>query len=137
MRRAPTGRSVAQQALALRARYPEGRVDLRRGRLTWTGRLTPTSLSRTYAVEVRYRDRSFPQVRVLEPELDSRLGESLPHVYREGTLCLHLRNDWFPSMSIADSIVPWSAEWLAFYEIWKATGDWHGGGEWPPAAPSD
>jgi hypothetical protein len=36
-------------------------------------------------------------------------------------------------MLIADSTIPWTAEWLIFYEIWKATGDWHGGGEWPPS----
>jgi len=36
------------------------------------------------------------------------------------------------SMLIADTTVPWTAEWLANYEVWLATGEWHGGGEWPP-----
>jgi hypothetical protein len=40
-------------------------------------------------------------------------------------------------MLIADSTVPWSVEWLIYYEIWKATGDWHGGGELPPLEASD
>ena len=35
-------------------------------------------------------------------------------------------------MYIADTIVPWTAEWLAHYEIWLATDDWRGGGVWPP-----
>jgi len=35
-------------------------------------------------------------------------------------------------MAIADTIVPWTADWLAHYEIWLVTGDWYGGGEWPP-----
>ena len=68
--------------------------------------------------------------------LDGRPGESLPHVYSDGTLCLHENGDWSARMLIADSTVPWAAEWLAYYEIWKATGDWHGGGEWPPVRPS-
>ena len=35
-------------------------------------------------------------------------------------------------MSIADTIVPWTAEWLVYYEIWLMTGEWYGGGDWPP-----
>jgi hypothetical protein len=30
--------------------------------------------------------------------------------------------------SIADTIVPWTAEWLVHYEIWLVTGEWYGGG---------
>jgi hypothetical protein len=32
---------------------------------------------------------------------------------------------------IADSIVPWAAEWLLFYEGWHATGEWFGPGLHP------
>jgi hypothetical protein len=35
-------------------------------------------------------------------------------------------------MSIADTIVPWTAEWLVHYEIWLMTGEWYGGGDCPP-----
>lgn len=63
--------------------------------------------------------------------LATREGESLPHVYSDGTLCLHLSGEWNEKMYLVDSIVPWTAEWLANYEIWLATGDWNGGGEWP------
>jgi hypothetical protein len=70
-------------------------------------------------------------VRILDA-LPTREGESLPHVYRDGTLCLHLSGEWNENIYLVDSIVPWTAEWLANYEIWLATGDWHGGGERPP-----
>jgi hypothetical protein len=40
-------------------------------------------------------------------------------------------------MLIADSVVPWASEWLFFYEIWLPSGEWHGGGEWPPPRASD
>lgn len=132
MRRRPPGRSVAQQGFALRGRFPDGRVVARAGRLVWTGRLTPTPLSRGYIVRIDYAAGGPPRVRVLDPQLDGRQGEPLPHVYSDGTLCLHRAGEWTATMSIADSIVPWTAEWLAFYEIWQATGDWQGGGEWPP-----
>ena len=36
-------------------------------------------------------------------------------------------------MPIADTIIPWTSEWLFFYELWLATGgEWLGEGEHPP-----
>jgi hypothetical protein len=34
-------------------------------------------------------------------------------------------------MSIADTVLPWTTEWLYHYEIWLITGEWTGGGDWP------
>jgi hypothetical protein len=85
-------------------------------------------------VRIDYRENDFPQVRVLT-RLERFEGRTLPHTFADGTLCLHLADDWNDGMLIADSTVPWAAEWLAYYEIWKATGEWHGGGEWPPSQP--
>jgi hypothetical protein len=126
-----SGLSPAQQAFALHARFPDAKGTLKAGRLVWTGLLHPTPLSRSYQVEITYRLRQQPRVRVLD-SLETREGRSLPHVYSDGTLCLHEPGEWTDTMFLADSIVSWTAEWLANYEIWLATGDWHGGGEWPP-----
>lgn len=54
--------------------------------------------------------------------LATREGKSLPHVFSDGTLCLHEPGEWTDGMYIADTTVPWTAEWLANYEIWLATG---------------
>jgi hypothetical protein len=126
-----SGLSAAQQAFALRARFPDVQGKLKAGRLVWTGSLEPTPLSRSYRVQIAFGPRGQPQVRVLD-ELATREGRSLPHVYSDGTLCLHETDEWVETMSIADTIVPWAAEWLAHYEIWLVTGEWYGGGEWPP-----
>ena len=123
--------SVAQQAFALRSRFPEGRGILKCGRLAWTMDLKPTPLSRTYRIEIVYDGRGQPRVRVLD-ELPTRDSAALPHTYVGDSLCLHEPDDWTPAMSIADTILPWTSEWLAYYELWLATGEWHGGGEWPP-----
>jgi hypothetical protein len=40
-------------------------------------------------------------------------------------------------MLIVDTTIPWTSEWLINYEIWLPTGDWHGGGEWPPRGHGD
>jgi hypothetical protein len=124
--------SLAQQAFALRARFPGVHAALSARQLVWIGELQPTSLSRRYTVELTYARQRFPRVRVLD-ELEVRAGEkSLPHVYSDGSLCLHRDDEWSSQMFLADTILPWAAEWLAHYEIWFATGTWYGGGEWPP-----
>jgi hypothetical protein len=124
--------SLAQQAFALRARFPGVHAALNARQLVWIGELQPTSLSRRYTVELTYARQRFPRVRVLD-EVEVRAGEkSLPHVYSDGSLCLHKDDEWSPQMFLADTILPWAAEWLAHYEIWFATGTWYGGGEWPP-----
>jgi hypothetical protein len=47
-------------------------------------------------------------------------------------LCLFLGNhEWHESIPIADTLVPWASEWLFFYELWLATGEWLGEGEHP------
>jgi hypothetical protein len=119
-------------AFALRARFPDSSAQVKPTRLVWRGQLQPTPLSRTYRIEVSYLAGGIPTVRVIDPPLETRPDESLPHVYGNGTLCLHLDGEWTPTMLIVDTTLPWTAEWLINYEIWKATGVWHGGGEWPP-----
>lgn len=78
-----------------------------------------------------------PLVWVIEPALRLRSGhDRLPHAYyfaakpEEWPLCLffHPDQEWSETDWIADTIIPWAAEWLLFYEGWLATGVWHGGG---------
>jgi hypothetical protein len=126
-----SGLNAAQQAFALHARFPDVQGKLKAGRLVWTGSLQPTPLSRSYRVQIAFGPRGQPQVRVLD-ELASREGRLLPHVYSDGTLCLYETDEWTATMTIADTILPWTAEWLAHYEIWLVTGEWYGGGDWPP-----
>lgn len=62
-----------------------------------------------------------------------------PHLYEcqyygEGReklqLCLYMpgTNEWNDEMLIADTFIPWATEWLYYYEIWRMTGKWLGGG---------
>ena len=34
-------------------------------------------------------------------------------------------------MRLFDTLIPWTAEWLWYFEDWLATGVWSGGGEHP------
>jgi hypothetical protein len=121
--------SHAQQALSLRAYFPGTVAQLRAGALTWRGHLQPTPASRGYLVEVAYNGANFPTVRVIEPRLEPDANGVLPHVFADGTLCLHERHEWHPDMRIVDTIVAWTSEWLYYYEIWLATGLWFGDGD--------
>jgi hypothetical protein len=99
--------------------------------MVWTGTITPTPLSTAYTIEITYRRRHYPQVWVRQPELAVKKEDyKLVHIYREGCLCLHAEDEWRPWMTISSTFVPWTAEWLVYFEVWLATGLWQGGGEY-------
>ena len=84
--------------------------------------------------------RRFPIVRVLSPRLELRpdaIDEPpLPHVFPNleypplSALCLFdpAADEWSHDDLVADTTIPWTAQWLACYEWWLATGRWYGGG---------
>lgn len=121
--------TVAKQAFALRSTFRTVPADITPTKLVWTGILTPTPLSRDYTVRITYSVGEYPRVVIVDPPLVPDTGGLLPHFYREGSLCLHRANEWDESMLIVDTIVPWTAEWLAYYELWKRTGRWYGDGD--------
>lgn len=116
------------QALGLRHVFPEARLTLRPTRLIWEGVITPTPLSRAYTVRISYASGEHPRVVVKDPPLEPDTEGFLPHYYREGRLCLYQAHQWDESMYIANTIIPWTAEWLAHYELWKRAGHWYGDG---------
>ncbi len=120
--------STVQQAIGLR-RLGHGRVDLVRDELRYECELRPTELSRTYTCVVSYRLGTPPVVRVIDPPLAADEDGALPHYYHDtSSLCLYDRGDWTSGMSLAATVIPWTIEWLYFYELWRATGVWHGSG---------
>ncbi|MBM4090018.1 MAG: hypothetical protein FJ276_11460 [Planctomycetes bacterium] len=127
--------NLAVQAAHLGKRFPDAHVDIKRSQLTWRGRVTPSPLSDTYLVRVTYKIGRRPDVKVLEPALESRDGEKPPHLFPGERLCLCLPGEWDGGMVMADTTIPWIAEWLLHYEIWLATGEWCGGGVHPSITP--
>lgn len=142
-------KTIAQQVQAMRRRWPEFDVaDVRDDQAMWFGSVV--GIERPYRVMIRYglpsgvgnepMWRCFPEVRVLSPRLilrpDAADEAPLPHVYFDypditmSPLCLFdpRDNEWSPNDLIARTTVPWTADWLACYEGWLATGRWFGGG---------
>jgi hypothetical protein len=68
----------------------------------------------------------------MQPALRKRQADQrIPHTFYDGSICLHLHEEWTPAMFVADTIIPWLSLWLYHYEVWHATGVWHGGGQEP------
>lgn len=124
---------MMEQFLVLKRDFPGSTGGVRKNHLRWIASLHPTSLSEEYKVRLEYSLEKSPRVFVVTPELMKRGEDRIPHRFSDGSLCLYLpgAQEWEKSMYLADTIVPWTAEWLVHYELWHATGDWHGGGVHP------
>ena len=142
--------SVMRQVERMRVRWPDFQVVERsRSFACWEGPLRP--LSQSYRVRISLQrqrrkgqgeDVLQSRIQVLDPLLRRREEgprREIPHVYRNTEdperphLCLFdpENNEWHAGCVVADTIVPWTIDWLASYEGWLATGRWAGGGRHP------
>ena len=89
------------------------------------GFIKPDTHSPDYEVQIEYRPKSSPTVRILSPKIEM---SSNIHVYRDGSLCLYYPPDekWKETDLISKKIIPWVAEWLLYYEMFLLTGKWEG-----------
>jgi len=133
--------TLAQRAWELRALPLDGaRLVFFAGRaLHYRFRLAPSEFGRIYTCELRLTpDARPPEMFVLDPDLKTLADEeALPHIYPSkglGTkLCLWWpkQREWLPQMKLSETYIPWTSEWLWYFEDWLATGTWSGGGEHP------
>lgn len=126
--------SLFVQARTLRDTFPESKTRIIRGsKLIWEGKLTPTPLSETYDVRVIYDLKVPLEIEILQPQLQKRNGDRCEHMYADNKPCLYWPDagEWQRNMFLVKTIIPWTCEWLAHYEVWLVTGKWHGGGIHP------
>ena len=133
--------TAAQQFLNLRVNpISSGSGTLRAGHLTWRCAVTPTPVSRSYDLRIDYRQGHTPRAFVEAPNLVALAeGRRLPHVYDQQPtrLCLYLpgTGEWTPALRLDQTVVPWAALWLYFFEDWLVSGEWKGGGRHPDPDP--
>lgn len=147
-------RSADVQIATMRRDWPAFRLCRRSGgRLMWRGSLTPLAMPYDLQVELslprhvghRKRVGGLPRVTVRSPRLARRLTDPatpIPHVYKNEEdpdfplLCLYdpAQKEWDHDQLVAETIIPWSIEWLACYELWQVDGNWVGGGRHPEPA---
>jgi hypothetical protein len=128
---------MAQQYLNLGAnRACPGHGCLGGNTVTWSFAVAPTPLSRLYEARIEHRQGKAPQVFIDAPDLAALAdGRRLPHVYEQmpARLCLYLpgSGEWEDWMRLDQTIVPWTALWLFYFEEWLFSGRWSGGGMHP------
>jgi hypothetical protein len=117
-------RFVIQKTL-IEKHFPCFTCKLRRGHLKCEGRITPSEGCATYRVAISYEQGGVPKVVIKEPHITP--SPSI-HMYRNGALCLYqpIEDPWKPADNIHQKIIPWTAEWLVFYELFLICGKWLG-----------
>lgn len=147
---------VEAQDRRIKALYPDFRsVAVTDWIGIWEGELRP--ITQPYRIGILYFSRAvfdfgiltnpYVTVKVRDPAIgpDPRgTGEPPPHVYALGhppafpALCLYdpREDEWAPDHFVAETIIPWTVEWLYWFEVWLLTGEWRGGGRHPERRPS-
>lgn len=132
--------SLAQRGAELQALgWPTSKVEYWQGReMRFSFSMAPTPMSRSYRCLLKVPRSGFPEMIVLEPDLKLLAsGRPIPHVYpynNKGTkLCLWLpgSGEWNSNMRFEETYLPWTAEWLDYFEEWLETDTWAGGGAHP------
>lgn len=112
--------------------FPSSEVRCKCGKLEIILRLKPTDVSIDYKIRlVAQRGQRSVDVFVEEPRIDLyEKGKKVPHLYSNCSLCLYYPEyqEWDYSDSWAETLIPWTSLWLFYYEIWRDTGKWLGGG---------
>ena len=122
---------IRDQAAWLRIRYPGFECTVLGGLLIARGQLQPSPVSAIYDVVLEYRVGTWPKVFVPGDQLQPlEAGGKIPHTFEPTEPCLFYpsRENWRSEMKLADVILPKLSLWLDFYERWRVTGEWYGGG---------
>lgn len=125
--------SLDRQAALVRVHYPGFTSGLHEGQLIIQGEIRPTTMSDKYRLRIEYAWSRPPRVYVDSPVLlTNGKGEEPPHRHSDADrpLCLFYgkNREWSPYEPLSTTTIPWTSEWLFFYETWLATGEWLGGG---------
>jgi len=129
--------TTTQQFVNLRANpISRGSGQLCAGSFTWRYNAIPSPLSRNYDIRIDFRQSRKPHIFVEAPDLHALAGgRRIPHLYqqRPPKLCLYLPQtyEWQSWMRLDQTVVPWTALWLFYFEEWLASDDWKGGGMHP------
>ena len=113
------------QRAAVKAAFPQFRWRITRaGGVEWRGTLQPTPESPAYEVRIIHEPDQRPMVYIDRPAISSDAS----HRYSDGSLCLYWPEEWSWTAreSLAATVIPWTAYWLYYYELWLKTGEWLG-----------
>lgn len=119
----PKNLNLGLQKLAMQKKFPSFKLYSSNPKnIYWIGYLQPKPEAQKYKIMVQYN--LTPRVYILSPDILMQA----PHRYSDYSLCLYHPNDrsYSPDMLVSDTIIPWTSEWLYFYELWLKEGVWWG-----------
>lgn len=130
--------SLAQQLLSITNSFSTDETSIKYPYLIVNMKIKPTEFSPEYPILIKYHDKKEVEVWVTG-YLKKMDDPNFPHHYgfdkkkERVNICLYLpkNNEWNSSYFLTETIIPWTSEWLFFYELWLGTGEWYGGGEHP------
>jgi hypothetical protein len=119
------------QKLLIEKYFPCFKCRLSHRHVECEGLITPSEECATYRIVISYEQNGVPRVQIKEPQI---IPSSTIHMYENGALCLYkpAETPWKSSDNVHEKIIPWTAEWLVFYELYLMCGRWLG-----PEAPHD
>ena len=131
-------KSVALQLYNLKFKYKCINYSLSRGKLIWVQKVKPSEYSKEYVITLKY-DGLVPEVYLYNQGIMKIKDEDIPHTYHRFyesehneyvKLCLYypIYGEWTKNMFLSETIIPWAIDWLKYYELWRITGEWLGGG---------
>ena len=123
--RAAEYRHFLRQKALVEHDFPCFECRLYRNRLTCKGTITPSPGCDEYIVRIRYDYEKVPRVEIMQPRITP---SSKIHMYGCGALCLYdpRETPWQRTDNIHEKIIPWTAEWLVFYELYLIHRKWLG-----------
>lgn len=107
--------------------FPNLKSKVQKNKLVILGKIQPTDYSTDYLIKIEYKIGSKPEISVLDPPL---IGDNIPHVYKGNHPCVYFPpgEEWNSRKYLSKTVIPFLASWLYFYEVWRITGTWEGGG---------
>ena len=118
-------------------KYPKTKFRILGNMATFEMWFQPSPVSPFYKVFIYYPKYGELEVWTHIENYDAIKEKNIPHIYIKNDtkkrlkLCLYYGDEFKRGMLITESIIPWTVEWLHFFEIWLATGKWLGGGHEP------
>lgn len=125
---------ASRQLCAITEAFPDAKIlSNRRDNFELEIDLQPSVFSAIYRIKIVYKSNTFVKVYVIEKVLKiAHNRKKLPHVYssKQQQLCLYSpsKKEWKSTQYIVNTIIPWTSEWLYYYEMWLIDGVWLGGG---------
>jgi hypothetical protein len=120
-------RHFVTQKFFVEKHFPGFRCTFHRNVLECVGEITPSEMCATYVIKMSYKNGGIPEVRIRSPLIPQSIWDRV-HIYRNGTLCLydHREQPWQWKDNLHEKIIPWTVEWLVFYELFLMCGKWLG-----------